>query len=137
TLDVAGETMAPGDILVVRQIAGQQAAEAAEGMTVVLDTHVTEALRLEGLAREIINRVQNLRKQRDLDVSQRIELVAQCDGDLQRALLDPELRAMIERETLAKIPPHDVEIGEALAALIEPARENVDGEPLLLSLRPL
>src|SRR5690606_25835837 len=98
--------------------------------------HVTEALRLEGLAREIINRVQNLRKQRDLDVSQRIELVAQCDGDLQRALLDPELRAMIERETLAKIV-YDIASGEALAAMTTPTRENVDGELLLLELRPL
>jgi isoleucyl-tRNA synthetase len=48
---------------------------ASEGaVTVVFDTHLTEELILEGLAREIVNRVQSLRKDSQLNVSDRIEL---------------------------------------------------------------
>ena len=38
------------------------AAASAGGMVVVLDTRVTDELRMEGLAREVINRIQNARK---------------------------------------------------------------------------
>ncbi len=44
-------------------------------VTVALDVTVTEALRREGMAREIVNRVQNLRKNRDYDITQRINIV--------------------------------------------------------------
>ncbi len=46
----------------------------AQGLTVALDTTLTDALRAEGLAREIINKVQNLRKKSGLEVSDRIDL---------------------------------------------------------------
>ena len=46
-----------------------------------LDVTVTDALRREGLAREIINRVQNIRKERDYDITDRITLTfAPADG---------------------------------------------------------
>ncbi len=44
-------------------------------VTVALDVTVTESLRREGMAREIVNRVQNLRKNRDYDITQRINIV--------------------------------------------------------------
>ena len=44
-------------------------------VTVALDVTVTENLRREGIAREIVNRVQNLRKSRDYDITQRVNLV--------------------------------------------------------------
>ena len=44
------------------------------GLTVALDTSLTPELRQEGLSREIINKVQNLRKKSGLEVSDRIEL---------------------------------------------------------------
>ncbi len=43
-------------------------------LTVALDITVTDALRREGLGRELINRVQNLRKQSGLEVSDKIAL---------------------------------------------------------------
>ncbi|MBU8870777.1 MAG: isoleucine--tRNA ligase [Gemmatimonadales bacterium] len=45
-----------------------------QGLTVALDTTLTDALRQEGLCREIINKVQNLRKKSGLEVSDRINL---------------------------------------------------------------
>lgn len=43
-------------------------------LTVALDIHISEALKLEGIARELINRVQNIRKESDFQVSDRIDI---------------------------------------------------------------
>ncbi len=45
-----------------------------QGLTVALDTTLTDQLRQEGLCREIVNKVQNLRKKSGLAVSDRINL---------------------------------------------------------------
>ncbi len=42
--------------------------------TVALDTEISPQLMKEGLAREIINRIQNMRKEADFDVTDRIEV---------------------------------------------------------------
>ncbi|MBI1305885.1 MAG: isoleucine--tRNA ligase [Bacteroidetes bacterium] len=44
------------------------------GITVALDMTITPELEAEGLARELVNRVQNLRKSNDFDVTDRIEV---------------------------------------------------------------
>ena len=44
------------------------------GVTVALDITLTESLKEEGMAREFVNRIQNLRKDKGLDVTDRIEL---------------------------------------------------------------
>ena len=44
-------------------------------MTVALDITVTPELRKEGIARDIVNRVQNIRKSRDYEITDRINLV--------------------------------------------------------------
>jgi len=43
-------------------------------ITVALDTEISPQLMKEGLAREIINRIQNMRKEADFDVTDRIEV---------------------------------------------------------------
>jgi isoleucyl-tRNA synthetase len=43
-------------------------------LTVALDIAITEGLREEGIAREFINRIQNLRKERGFEVTDRIDL---------------------------------------------------------------
>ena len=49
---------------------------ASEGaLTVALDMALTPELMEEGLARELVNRIQKLRKDQDLDVTDRIELI--------------------------------------------------------------
>ena len=49
---------------------------ATEGqMTIALDIHVSEALKQEGIAREFINKIQNLRKDNDFEVTDRIQLL--------------------------------------------------------------
>ncbi|WP_223808811.1 isoleucine--tRNA ligase [Rufibacter hautae] len=54
---------------------------ASEGaLTVALDITITEELRLEGMARELVNRLQNLRKDSGLDVQDKIRVFLQ-DGN--------------------------------------------------------
>ena len=54
---------------------------ATEGsMTIALDVTVTEELRQEGVARELINRIQNLRKSSGFEVTDKIDVVIYADG---------------------------------------------------------
>ncbi len=70
------------------------------GVTVALDTALTPELIAEGLARETVNRIQNLRKDAGLDVSDRIALRLTTDSEELTAALDTH-RAYIYGETLA------------------------------------
>ena len=44
-------------------------------LTIALDITLTEELRQEGMARELVNRIQNLRKQSGFEVSDRIRIL--------------------------------------------------------------
>ncbi len=68
------------------------------GLTVALDVTITEDLRNEGNARELINRVQNLRKESGLEVNDRIKLVVQKNDILERSIKANE--GYIKSETL-------------------------------------
>ena len=55
---------------------------ATEGsMTIALDVTVTEALKQEGVARELINRIQNLRKSSGFDVTDKVSVTIYADGE--------------------------------------------------------
>ncbi len=56
---------------------------ATEGpLTIALDVQVTEELRKEGVARELINRIQNLRKDSGFEVTDKIEVIIFADGSV-------------------------------------------------------
>ncbi len=55
-------------------------------LTVALDVTVTPQLRLEGIARDLINRVQNIRKARNYDITDRIEVVFAPNAELDEAV---------------------------------------------------
>jgi isoleucyl-tRNA synthetase len=60
---------------------------ANEGViTVALDIHITDALRQEGMARELINRIQNIRKESGFDVTDKIEVVIEKHGLINDAI---------------------------------------------------
>jgi isoleucyl-tRNA synthetase len=52
------------------------------GLTVALDITVTEELRLEGIARDFVNRIQNLRKDSGFDVTDKIKITLQNNNEL-------------------------------------------------------
>jgi isoleucyl-tRNA synthetase len=55
------------------------------GLTVALDSTITEALRMEGVARELVNRIQNLRKDSGLEVTDKIRLTLKSSEFIQLA----------------------------------------------------
>ena len=70
----------------------------SEGLTVALDVRISEDLRKEGVARELINRIQNARKDSGLEVTDRIRLTFLTYADLQESVLANE--NYIKTETL-------------------------------------
>jgi isoleucyl-tRNA synthetase len=73
---------------------------ASEGViTVALDINVTEELRQEGIAREFVNRIQNIRKESDFEVTDKIRVQIQKNDDLNDALI--KHAEYISNQTLA------------------------------------
>ena len=89
-LDVAidGETVVlePDDILVDRKPKPGLAVAAGSHFVIALDTQLNDALRQEGLAREMVNKVQNMRKTADLDIADRIHVLYQGTPEVHAAL---------------------------------------------------
>jgi len=52
------------------------------GITVALDVTITEDLRMEGIARDVVNRIQNLRKEMGLDVQDKIKIFVENKDEL-------------------------------------------------------
>lgn len=72
-LDFEGEKLGKDDILISRQPREGLTTAASSGrITIVLDTALSPELRLEGLARELVNRIQKLRKDSNFEVTDRI-----------------------------------------------------------------
>jgi isoleucyl-tRNA synthetase len=88
------------DVEIVREDIEGWLVESDGGLTVALDTHLTEALVAEGNAREFVNRVQNMRKDAGFLVTDRIGILVSGSADLVKSLTD--LRAYIMAETLAE-----------------------------------
>ena len=88
-LDVEGETVALllSDVDIISEdIPGWLVAN--EGtLTVALDVTITESLRQEGIARELINRIQNLRKDKGFEVTDKIEVFVEQHSDITEAIV--------------------------------------------------
>ncbi len=72
----------------------------ANGITVALDITITDELRKEGIARELVNRIQNIRKDSGLEVTDKIKVELQKNGVLEEAILSNE--DYIKSETLTE-----------------------------------
>lgn len=67
-------------------------------ITVALDVTINDELRKEGIARELVNRIQNLRKESGFEVTDKIVIKLQKDGFVEQAV-ESNL-AYIKTETL-------------------------------------
>ncbi len=103
TLDVEGQALeiAPGDVevKVFRDVAAGVGVADESGFWAVVDTTLTEDLLLEGLAREVVRRVQNARKEANFDVADNIEMVYSASERLAVAI--ERFSDYISAETLA------------------------------------
>ena len=68
-------------------------------LTAALDITVTEELRREGIAREIVNRIQNIRKDNDFDITDRIKVVISKNENSDAAIT--EYTDYISKQVLA------------------------------------
>jgi isoleucyl-tRNA synthetase len=91
-----GHDLGPEEVLVERQGKKGWAVAAADGVTVALDARLDDGLRLLGRVYNLIHKVNSLRKERGLELTDRIELtIPESDAELL------EHSEWIARETLA------------------------------------
>ena len=67
------------------EIPGWQVANDGE-LTVALDITITDELKAEGMARELVNRIQNLRKEKDFNVTDKIKVTLQAHDAIRPAI---------------------------------------------------
>ena len=100
TLDGKVLTLTLDDVEITSQdIEGWLVASSSTGLVVALDATITDELRAEGIARELVNRIQNLRKDTGLEVTDSIRIRLQKQDTLEKAVRANE--AYIKAETLA------------------------------------
>jgi len=104
-------------------------AEAGRGFVVVLDTHLSPELRREGLARELVHHIQQVRRQANLRVDQRIHLFLEVPPEVAEAVR--EHQATIAEEVLAET----VELGQVPGDF--QAQMSVLGYPVTVVVRLL
>ncbi len=93
--------------------------ESEEGITVAIDSELTEDLIAEGYAREVVNRIQNIRKDSGFDVMDKIKVIYKTDEKLSSYI--NKFSDYIKNETLADLIEkgepengfvHDFELGD-------------------------
>jgi isoleucyl-tRNA synthetase len=99
-LELEGETveLSPAEVLVSTEPAPGLAVAADKFTTVAIDAAITPELRLEGLARELVRRIQDMRKKAGFNIEDRITTCYQAEGDL--AAVFAAWGAYIAAETL-------------------------------------
>ncbi len=130
-IDVDGESHRVGgdEMEILEEARGGWIVRAEGRYTVALDPVLTDELRREGLARELVNRVQRLRRESGLDITDRIRLGVEGTGAVCEAVRAHE--AVIARETLAVV----VRVGRGMDGDFEFRSEAVlDGEAAILGL---
>ncbi|MCD6115449.1 isoleucine--tRNA ligase [bacterium] len=68
-------------------------------ITIALDTHISDELKTEGFAREFVNRVQNMRKEADYNVTDRIEVYYKPEDGVDKLI--EKMKDYIAKEVLA------------------------------------
>lgn len=100
TLQIDGETIGKGDVLIYRNAKkGHENVVSDAFITVELDTTLDPDQIQEGLAREVVSRVQKLRKTADLKLDDRIHVEYQAECEIKEAI--QKNIAYIQEQTLA------------------------------------
>jgi isoleucyl-tRNA synthetase len=117
TMDISGEAISiePEDVEISFAEVEGLLIGSQLGITVAMDTVISKSLKLEGAARELVNRIQNLRKDRDFEVTDRIQLKVMTHPIISDAM--KSFGSHISEETLVdryevvdKMPPDSVAV---------------------------
>ena len=125
-----GETlsMAPNEVLIDPQAPEGYAYSEGDGRLVALDTRITEELQLEGLSRDLIRNLNDLRKKAGLQVSDQIVAWTSGEGADLRAAVE-RFGDVIAREVQAREVRLDAPPVEAFSASLD-----LEGESVTLGL---
>ena len=121
----------PEDVAVEREVVTDWPVASEGAYVVALDPTVTPALASEGLARELVSRIQRLRKEAGYDVATRIALSVTGDDAIVAAAR--EYQGYIAGETLAR----DVAVGRPLEQVDRQESVAIDGQTAVLAVRQL
>ncbi|QDH78534.1 isoleucine--tRNA ligase [Echinicola soli] len=116
-ISVDGEkaSLAPEEVLITSQDIPGWSVASANGITVALDVTLTDALKQEGIARDLVNRIQNLRKDMGLEVQDKITIkVAKLNEQVDSALENFSAYIQSETQALSLYVNGDVEEGTVL-----------------------
>jgi isoleucyl-tRNA synthetase len=100
TVDGSPVLLAPDDVLVTTEHASDWRCAEEGGIQIALSTVLTPELIGEGIARDFVRQVQQLRKDADLEITDRIRVDYSTDDDTVAAAIKP-WHEYIARETLA------------------------------------
>ncbi len=128
TVAAAGHELEPEDILLQAEDRPGYAAASESGYTVAVTTTITPELADEGLARELVRRIQEMRREAGFDLADRITTWYRGDGAIVRVM--ESLAPYIKGETLST----------ALVAADPPAEahraeQDLEGTKVILAVR--
>jgi isoleucyl-tRNA synthetase len=118
-------------VLVQREVVTDWLVESDRGLVAAIDPHLTAELRREGIARELVHRIQRLRKEAGYDYVTRIAL--SISGDPEGLAAAEAFRGFIGAETLSRT----VELGTDLSDADVRETVDLDGRIVVLSVRRL
>ncbi len=81
-----GITLEKDDILIYSHSKPTYSADSKYGLTIVLDTNLTDELICEGHMREIISKIQNMRKESGFEVEDKIIITYSCGDELEKVI---------------------------------------------------
>ena len=93
------EEITAADLVINREERPGLVASSENGVTIALETALTAELEAEGMARELVSKIQNLRKEQQFDVTDRIEVAYNAPADT--AAMFENFKDYIANEVLA------------------------------------
>jgi isoleucyl-tRNA synthetase len=129
SVETHSHVLEPEDVTILRRAAGDLVVKESNGVFAAIDPTITESLRNEGLARELVSRIQRMRKEMALAVSDRIHLWVEGPTEIERVAgeyKDWTMREVLAREVIIGNIPADV---ESAARTME-----IDGLPVRVAL---
>ena len=129
--EVDGIQLDPEDVHVEMQPSSERELVAASGNLVVsIDSEITDALRLEGLARDVVNRIQKMRKDAGMKVDDRIELGIHTESSDLIAAVEQN-HDLIKTETLVL---EKIAVGKSIANVELERTDSIEGEEVTIKI---
>jgi isoleucyl-tRNA synthetase len=100
TLDETSIDVKRDEVEILSEEIGAWSVAQEGGVTVALDVQIDDELRAQGHAREVVNRIQGMRKSADLELTDRIQVEYQASPALAKSIAGNH--EFIGRETLAQ-----------------------------------